>query len=145
LALSASCGGTHTVVIFEGGRIFGCGGNEHRQLGCDTLEDQPMLQELPLPIRAKHVDCGFAHTLLATASGEAWALGGRTSGSPLAPRLLCGSLDGFCSHCTAGGEHSLLRTDSGSTFSFGAGADGQLGWGSLRGIDQEPRVIPGLN
>lgn len=135
LAVQVACGGAHSLVLGESGRVFGFGGNEHGQLGLLDASDQisPTSIVLGVPRSITRVCCGFSHSMLVTASGQAWSLGGKFEDSkandPIPPRRLGGEMRGAeVVAVAAGGEHSLcLAADA--VYAFGSGQEGQLGLG----------------
>lgn len=100
--ISADCGGTHTLLMTDDGRVYGCGGNDQGQLGAGSSQERwapaPVLitqnsrpQTAPGAAsastgadpssssccRARRVSCGFSHSLLLSPVGAVWVLGGR--------------------------------------------------------------------
>lgn len=145
LAIQASCGGSHTLVVGHDGRVYGAGGNSHGQLGLKDASDRV---SFTVAVRRREVggsairsvSCGFAHSLLLTRAGAVWGLGdcalpGPEGANPReaqtlvsSMRILGGSsmrIEGMA----AGGGHSLCWAADGTFLSFGGGAGGQLGCG----------------
>jgi alpha-tubulin suppressor-like RCC1 family protein len=103
--VDADCGGTHTLLVGDDARVFGCGSNDQGQLGCGgsggRLVAEPVVLRCPirpsgrsvsrggvapcdvvLPIaRARRISCGFSHSLLLSGSGNVWVLGFRRRSS----------------------------------------------------------------
>lgn len=137
LAVSADCGGTHTLLLADDSQVYGCGGNEKGQLGLgpkkDRLVPAPVgLHAKGVACRAQRVSCGFSHSLVLQ-DGSVWVLGGRcapTRSSPseafsrphyatqTAPWRVRGQLGNLqITDIGAGGGHALCIAAEG-VFSF---------------------------
>lgn len=147
LAVQVACGGAHSLVLAESGCVYGFGGNEHWQLGLMDASDRisPTRITINGPRSINRICCGFSHSLLVTASGEAWNLGGKVAdnkaNSPIPPRRLGGDMRGAeVVQVAAGGEHSLCLA-AGTVYASGIGQEGQLGLGSQCTQCSSPRRI----
>ncbi|CAK0886835.1 unnamed protein product, partial [Prorocentrum cordatum] len=85
LALGASCGGAHTLLLTDAGRLLGCGSNRQGQLGAGEAADRPVAapvllsEERGAVVSAVSASCGFGHSLVLARGGAVWVLG---SGRP---------------------------------------------------------------
>lgn len=152
LAVHASCGGSHTMVVAHDGRVFGAGGNSHGQLGQKDFSDRLSFTVVTRRREVggsavRSVSCGFAHSLLLSRAGVVWGLGdcslpckctsnsgpeGANSKEVQSPSIPLRILGGSCMRLegiAAGGGHSICWTSAGTFMSFGGGAGGQLGCG----------------
>eukprot|EP00747_Dinoflagellata_sp_TGD_P116867 gnl/TRDRNA2_/TRDRNA2_172473_c0_seq1.p1 gnl/TRDRNA2_/TRDRNA2_172473_c0~~gnl/TRDRNA2_/TRDRNA2_172473_c0_seq1.p1 ORF type:complete len:670 (-),score=84.36 gnl/TRDRNA2_/TRDRNA2_172473_c0_seq1:79-2088(-) len=142
LAVDVACGGTHSLIVAGDMRIFGCGGNDQGQLGIGGHQDHLMpdlvLGRAPNVVcRAQRVSCGFSHSLLLTATGAVWVLGGR---NPCCAEAPVHGVPWRVREIAAGGGHALCVAGE-AVFSFGVGSSGQLGDGSERPHSPTPRRV----
>lgn len=115
LAISADCGGTHTLVVGDTGRILGCGSNDQGQLGLGPPEERlvpvPITwSEVGEPDSGRCVSCGFDNSAVLTRFGTVWVLGGKGSvhSETPAPWRIRGSLERMrINDVAAGGGHAL--------------------------------------
>jgi len=105
MIVDADCGCTHTALVADDSRVFGCGSNDQGQLGYGAANDRLLVA--PMLLRsmeaagnaaatgifdtssadvgcaadvlacARRVSCGYSHTLLLTSVGGIWVLGSR--------------------------------------------------------------------
>jgi hypothetical protein len=130
LFVSADCGGTHTLLVADDSKVYGCGSNDQGQLGSgppeDVLSPDVVLLRAPSTIcRAQRVSCGFSHSLALTGSGSLWVLGGRKHSGELSnPWRVRGFFDRTrVEDAAAGGSH-VLSMAAGSVFTFDVGSIG---------------------
>jgi alpha-tubulin suppressor-like RCC1 family protein len=146
----------HTLVLTDSGDVFTFGSGAEGQLGHGDLLSQftPKLlssEELD-GHRVTQVAAGSFHSLLLTESGQVFSFGLTLNGAlgyetpahqnhQSIPKQI--ELEGLNGHrvtqVAAGSFHSLLLTDSGQVFSFGNGAQGQLGFEDSQNL---PRWTP---
>ena len=70
-----ACGGSHTILLMNSGRIFGFGSNKYGQLGLDNFDNQNKPLELTLDGAAKQVACGYYHTAILMENNEIFVFG----------------------------------------------------------------------
>ncbi|AWP13291.1 putative X-linked retinitis pigmentosa GTPase regulator-like [Scophthalmus maximus] len=147
-----SCGGEHTAVITENGRVLMFGGNTWGQLG---LGFKPATRK-PASVKAlksevmKLVACGRDHTIVCTWQGGVYGAGSNQEGqlglghnnSNTASFHL---LRPFCDHSpirllSAGCNTSAALTEDGRLFMWGDNSVGQIGLGD-EGLAAEPREV----
>ncbi|KAI3356348.1 hypothetical protein L3Q82_017572 [Scortum barcoo] len=146
-----SCGGEHTAIITENGRLLMFGGNTWGQLG---LGPKPAVCK-PASVKAlksekvKLVACGRDHTLVCTWQGNVYSAGSNQEG-----QLGLGHCNNttsfhllrpFCDHApikmlSAGGNTSAALTEDGRLFMWGDNSMGQVGLGDV-GFAAEPREV----
>jgi alpha-tubulin suppressor-like RCC1 family protein len=75
-----ACGQAHTCIVTRTGELWGCGSNEHGQLGlgdgvarCTTLQPAVRTSEDGAPV--EHAACGQHHTVVSSTQGDLWACG----------------------------------------------------------------------
>lgn len=147
--VSVSLGSGHSVVLSAEGEMYSFGWNSWGQLGLGDIENRTlpvMIPAIPGAISVRHVSCGGAHTVFITSGGEVYSFGRGANGrlghgdekDVWSPRRVVGKLrELFVSSLTCGGSHTLCGTEDGLLFSFGKGADGQLGHG-----DEADKLVP---
>lgn len=76
-AKEVSCGAQHTLVVDVAGKVFGCGSNEHGQLGNGTKSaaETALVPATGLLEKVGQVAAGHAHSLILTESGKVLATG----------------------------------------------------------------------
>uniref|UniRef100_A0A665VAP7 RCC1-like domain-containing protein n=1 Tax=Echeneis naucrates TaxID=173247 RepID=A0A665VAP7_ECHNA len=146
-----SCGGEHTAVITENGRLLMFGANTWGQLG---LGLKPAVHK-PASVKAlksekvKLVACGRDHTIVCTWGGSVYGAGRNQEGqlglghcnNTTAFQLL----NPFCGYApirtlSAGCNTSAALTEDGRLFMWGDNSVGQIGLGG-EGFAAEPREI----
>lgn len=160
-----ACGGAHTVVLAEGGRVFCMGLNDYGQLAAPPgtkYAEVPLEVTLPLGVKATAVAAGHYHSACISEEGDVYTWGrngkgqlghGSAAAATSAEARQVASLEGAGIVAVAlGAEHSLAVTAGGELFAWGCGASGRLGGGPaplfqrLFGHVNEsvPRHSPGL-
>nr|XP_046260879.1 X-linked retinitis pigmentosa GTPase regulator isoform X2 [Scatophagus argus] len=149
--LSVSCGGEHTAVITENGRLLMFGGNTWGQLGLGVMPaaDKPASVKALKSEKVKLVACGRDHTIVCTWRGSVYSVGSNREGqlglghcnNTASFRLL----QPFCGHTpvkmlSAGCNTSAALTDDGRLFMWGDNSVGQIGVGD-EGFAAEPREV----
>ncbi|KAJ1478583.1 regulator of chromosome condensation 1/beta-lactamase-inhibitor protein II, partial [Baffinella frigidus] len=150
---SVACGGAHSAVISETGKIYSWGMGASGQLGHGARAQVA----LPTPIAALSAGtrilattCGFGHTLIVTEAGSLLACGWNSSGQcgtaggsdALVPTeiRLPGRATVQHASCGAGTWHSAVVTHAGALYTFGSGSCGQLGHGDSTDSPSPKRV-----
>lgn len=165
-----ACGGAHSVVLTDKGRVFTMGLNERGQLG--TGKEHSSL-DVPMEVtgfesKIVHVAAGHHHTVCIGADGGIWAFGDNSSAQLgvgftafrmndkrfWKPQRVAKSrlkkIRIVAASC--GAEHTLALTDTGEVFSWGSRKNGRLGHGlqlhlprnRLTGSEVQPRLIRDL-
>lgn len=155
--MAIAAGHAHLVAIDERGRVWTWGQGAFGRLGQGDDEDQPEpalvapAEGLRSPVM---VSAGW-HTAVLASDGESWLCGagdfgqlghGDSTSKLVLTRLskgLFGKVPLMMVAC--GGSHTVALTQMGSVWTFGNGADGQLGLGeSVRrmGVSQ-PMLVSG--
>jgi RCC1 and BTB domain-containing protein len=82
------CGGFHSAVVTEDGRLYTFGGGEHGQLGHNDRVNKlrPTLVQALEGIFVSHVTCGWSHSVALTAKGRVYSWGNPDHG-----KLGCGT------------------------------------------------------
>ncbi|KAL7556435.1 hypothetical protein ACA910_020346 [Epithemia clementina (nom. ined.)] len=72
-----SCGGFHTAVVTEEGRLYTFGGGEHGQLGHNDRVNQlqPTLVQALANVFVTQITCGWSHSVALTAKGRVYTWG----------------------------------------------------------------------
>uniref|UniRef100_A0A8C9ZBX5 RCC1-like domain-containing protein n=1 Tax=Sander lucioperca TaxID=283035 RepID=A0A8C9ZBX5_SANLU len=146
-----SCGGEHTAVITENGRLLMFGGNTWGQLGLGfkPAASKPASVKSLKSENVKLVACGRDHTIVCTWQGSVFVAGSNQEG-----QLGLGHwnnttsfhlLHPFCEHApikmlSAGCNTSAALTEDGRLFLWGDNAVGQIGLGD-EGFAAEPREV----
>ncbi|XP_075962649.1 putative E3 ubiquitin-protein ligase HERC4 isoform X1 [Anarhichas minor] len=137
--VQVAAGGEQSFALSVSGAVFGWGGNDCGQLGLGDTTDRPT----PTPVRylntkkTIYISCGKDHTATLTkngavftfGSGQYGQLGHNSFGDELRPRLVAELWGAKVTKIACGRHHTLVLTDSKRVYSFGCGAQGQLGHG----------------
>uniref|UniRef100_G3NG81 X-linked retinitis pigmentosa GTPase regulator n=1 Tax=Gasterosteus aculeatus TaxID=69293 RepID=G3NG81_GASAC len=146
-----SCGGEHTAVITENGRLLMFGGNTSGQLGrgFKPAATKPETVKALKSEKVKLVACGRNHTIVCTWKGSVFVTGGNQEG-----QLGLGHcnnttsfhlLQSFCDRApikmlSAGCNTSAALTEDGRLFMWGDNAAGQIGLGK-KSFAAEPTQV----
>lgn len=149
---SVACGPWHTAAIVEiivgnfksnnpGGKLFTWGDSDRGRLGHVDGEKKliPTCVASLVDCDFVQVACGTVLTAVLTISGMVYTMGGAMHGQLGNPRARDGSItcvDGllktqFVKEIASGSFHVAVLTSNGRIFSWGKGADGQLGLGDF--------------
>ncbi|XP_075962648.1 putative E3 ubiquitin-protein ligase HERC4 [Anarhichas minor] len=137
--VQVAAGGEQSFALSVSGAVFGWGGNDCGQLGLGDTTDRPT----PTPVhylntkKTIYISCGKDHTATLTkngavftfGSGQYGQLGHNSFGDELRPRLVAELWGAKVTKIACGRHHTLVLTDSKRVYSFGCGAQGQLGHG----------------
>ncbi|XP_068567720.1 probable E3 ubiquitin-protein ligase HERC3 [Cebidichthys violaceus] len=137
--VQVAAGGEQSFALSVSGAVFGWGANDRRQLGLGDTTDRPT----PTPVRYLNtkktisISCGKDHAAILTkngavftfGSGQYGQLGHNSFGDELRPRLVAELWGAKVTKIACGRHHTLVLTDSKRVYSFGCGAQGQLGHG----------------
>ncbi|EKX48320.1 hypothetical protein GUITHDRAFT_162457 [Guillardia theta CCMP2712] len=138
-AIYVACGGHHTVAVTEDGEVVSWGWGNEGQLGSGNAFDQtvPAVVKALSNHRVCGVACGYYHTAVVTDVGLVMCWGKGNSGqlgqgdwtSSLLPRTVSTLYNEKIRQIACGMAHTLALSVNGEIYSWGAGADGQLGVG----------------
>ena len=134
---AAVCGGNHTLLVDDSGRLYSCGRNDYGQLGLGPLGGERQYE--PTPVRGveagalRSAACGASHSLALMRDGGVLGWGRNDRGQlglPVKravrwPEPLA-ALSGRPVAQVAAGEHTLVTFADGGVVSFGSNAEGQL-------------------
>ncbi|KAM4709462.1 putative E3 ubiquitin-protein ligase HERC3 isoform 2-T2 [Discoglossus pictus] len=140
-----SCGGSHSVFLLEGGQVYSCGWNGHRQLGHDHEGVEPGQVTVLADECIVHVSCGMSHSVALNAQGQVFSWGAGADGQlghgtteafiPI-PRLIKKLNQQKILQVSCGNQHCLALADDGQLFTWGQNNFGQLGLG--KGLTSQP-------
>ncbi|XP_044072332.1 transcriptional regulator ATRX isoform X3 [Siniperca chuatsi] len=146
-----SCGGEHTAVITENGRLLMFGGNTWGQLGLGfkPAASKPASVKALKSEKVKLVACGRDHTIVYTWRGSVYGAGSNQEGQLGLDH--CNNttsfhlLQPFCDHApikmlSAGCNTSAALTEDGRLFMWGDNSVGQIGLGDEE-FAAEPREV----
>jgi alpha-tubulin suppressor-like RCC1 family protein len=151
----------HSLVATASGQLYAFGSNQSGQLGrtanSGTSAPDPTPAPVFLPGRSgpvTHIAAGYAHSLVATSSGQLYAfganffgeLGRATNTASDTPNPTPALVDlpgqvGAVTQVAAGFSHSLAMTSSGQLYSFGYNGTGELGRTSNGTSDPAAAVV----
>lgn len=94
-----ACGGFHTAVVTEDGRVHTFGGGEHGQLGHGDKVNKvkPTLVEALVGIFVTQITCGWSHSVALTTNGKVYTWGNGDHGKLGKDELLLYQFIGCCS------------------------------------------------
>ncbi|KAM9477010.1 putative E3 ubiquitin-protein ligase HERC3 [Clarias gariepinus] len=135
-----SAGGDHSFALSLSGAVFGWGRNSAGQLGLGNTDDRhaPVCVKSLNLKKTVFISCGEDHTAVLTkggllftfGSGRYGQLGHNSLRDELLPRVIAEFWGSKVSQIACGGHHTLALVESSNTiYSFGCGAQGQLGNG----------------
>lgn len=159
---SVAAGGNHTLVLFDGGRVFSAGSNVHGQAGiksraCTAAESPDTcatFTEVKLPTgspKIKLCSATWAASIIVTSDDEVYSCGNGSTGElgtgidisknfgklPKIPPLHEAIVD-----IASGIKHTVVVLSDGTVYGWGHGRHAQLG--EPMGIVRTPRQIKGL-
>ncbi|XP_021888390.1 ultraviolet-B receptor UVR8-like isoform X3 [Carica papaya] len=146
-----SCGGRHSAVITDGGKLLTFGWGLYGQCGHGNTNDQlrPTVVSSLLGTQVQSVAAGLWHTVCISTEGRVYAFGGNQFGqlgtgtdhAETSPKLLdAPSLDNkHAIVVSCGARHTIILTEDGQVYSWGWNKYGQLGLG-----DSTDRNTPSL-
>jgi len=144
-ATSIACGNRHTMIIKNGGEVYGCGSNLYKQLGKASTTYEPnntpvnwVFKQEALDITdANALACGVDFSMIIRNSGEVWGTGYNNKG-----QLGNGGTDNEieftqsfnniadANDISCGHEHTMIIRNNGEVWGTGEGANGRLGTGN---------------
>jgi len=156
--LQVACGGFHTAVLTDSGRVYTWGDGRFGQLGNlarkhNMLATPHIVDRLAsFDIQVSRIACGQYHTACVTHKGDMYSwgsgkygqLGHATRLDERYPRHIdVDSSFGQFKNVSCGDRHTAAVTNDGRVVTFGSGQHGQLGHGS--GWDfLKPKVVEAL-
>ncbi|EKX46605.1 hypothetical protein GUITHDRAFT_48927, partial [Guillardia theta CCMP2712] len=148
--MSVSCGGAHTVVVSEDGRVFSWGLGANGQLGHGSRDNltTPSVVQAMRGRDVLAVTCGVGHTVIVLAGGELYTCGWNKNGQCgvgstsdlLSPQCVESLRGEGVQHASCGAGHTAVVTGGGEVFTFGSGSCGQLGHGDCQDLSMPRRV-----
>lgn len=141
--IALACGGAHTLVLTEEGRVYASGLNDWGQLGLplSTGHSMEFLEVEGLPDEAKftHIAAGDFHSAAISEDGRVYmwgrntqgqlGLGKRGKGKVCAAQWVESLKDFRIQALALGAEHSLALSEEGEVLSWGTSLNGRLGHG----------------
>ncbi|KAK2158775.1 hypothetical protein LSH36_164g05038 [Paralvinella palmiformis] len=144
-----AAGADHSVILTEKGVLYVWGSNCEGQLGLGEEQEAWQPVRLKLDEKIISVACGYYHTALVTENGDLYTFGetedgklglGHDPDEHKTPQKVDG-IHGKVVHVSCGGKHTVAVTDTGKMYTFGDGANGQLGHGTTLLSCDKPEVI----
>ena len=150
LIKKVACGGAHSMIVTESGRLLTCGLNDSGQLGQGNLENASEFEEVKGTESIADVAAGFWHTLAASKKGKLYAWGSNKHGQlghhdaavklAVEPQEILLLRDAPIKQVACGSYHSMALTKDGEVYTWGFGAHGRLGHGSTEDEFMPKRV-----
>eukprot|EP00824_Muranothrix_gubernata_P020693 TRINITY_DN4136_c0_g1_i1.p1 TRINITY_DN4136_c0_g1~~TRINITY_DN4136_c0_g1_i1.p1 ORF type:complete len:700 (+),score=115.76 TRINITY_DN4136_c0_g1_i1:59-2101(+) len=148
--VKAACGALHSAVLTDNGEVFTWGGGDYGLLGHgdETGHPFPVRIETLLGHRVVSVSAGHCFTNALTDDGQlySWGLGdnGELGHGDSVDRPLPCRIEFFDGrriiYIASGSRHSVALTENYELFTWGCGANGQLGHGHQSDVDSPRRV-----
>ncbi|XP_033015462.1 E3 ISG15--protein ligase HERC5-like [Lacerta agilis] len=143
-----AAGSAHSIALSVFGTVYSWGKNAFGQLGLGDTEDRcsPTIVKALEHEKTAFVSCGGEHTAVLSKDGLVCTFGDGSCGqlghnsrrNELLPRLVAELFGARVSQVACGRSHTLVYiADLGEIYSFGSGAEGQLGEG-----EKCDRLIP---
>jgi alpha-tubulin suppressor-like RCC1 family protein len=141
IAKSVSCGQYFTIILMQGGTIYGCGQNNLGQLGItgNTVNQSSLtlMSNLPTNKIPQYISCGANHTTVLMTDGTVYGCGSNNNGqltievSTLYLRLNPSIPADKTVKSVSGGEnHTIVVMTDGTVYGCGYNFYGQLGIGN---------------
>ena len=135
-----AAGGRHTVTVREDGSLWAWGGNDHGQLGDNTVTDRSSPIKIGTAVNWATVAAGNRHTAAIRTDGSLWAWGGNEHGQlgngggghgdrSLSPVRIGAATDWVS--VAAGGNYTVAIRSDGTLWAWGENRFGQLGDGTV--------------
>ncbi|XP_076151060.1 putative E3 ubiquitin-protein ligase HERC4 [Alosa pseudoharengus] len=157
LITQVACGNIHSLALSTGGEVFSWGKNSLGQLGLGKAVDiqaAPSLVFALLGVPVTQISAGGAHTLALTLQGLVYCCGANSAGQLGLKRVDERGRFGICSVpalrlldikvICCGEAHTAVLTKNGDVYTFGEGAQGQLGHSSTAN-ELLPKRVEGLD
>ncbi|KAF5898054.1 putative E3 ubiquitin-protein ligase HERC4, partial [Clarias magur] len=141
--VQVACGNFHSLALTKGGEVFSWGQNKYGQLGLGKsveLQPDPSLVRSLVGVPVTQIAAGGAHTLALTLHGEVFCCGANSVGQLGLNRTDAKGRFSVCavpalrklnvSSINCGEAHTAVLNKAGEVYTFGEGAQGQLGHGS---------------
>uniref|UniRef100_K7GDA3 Uncharacterized protein n=1 Tax=Pelodiscus sinensis TaxID=13735 RepID=K7GDA3_PELSI len=143
-----AAGGAHSLALSLSGAVYSWGKNDFGQLGLGDTENKynPSYIRALEHKKTVYISCGGEHTAVLSQDGLVCTfgaggfgqLGHNSTQNELIPRIVAELFGAKVSQIACGRWHTLIYVPSlGEVYSFGCGAEGQLGNG-----DTSNRLIP---
>ncbi|KAK8472662.1 hypothetical protein PHAVU_002G274700 [Phaseolus vulgaris] len=137
-----ACGWRHTICVSSSGGLYSYGWGKYGQLGHGDFEDHlvPRKVETLIDKFISQVSGGWRHSMALTSSGQLFGWGWNKFGQiGVGNNLDCWSpmqvnfpYDQKVHQVSCGWRHTIAVTESGNVYSWGRGANGQLGNGEIK-------------
>ena len=148
--IAVSCGGFHTAILNNDGKVLTFGRNDEGQLGHGNsggYDSEPAV--IPNLTNCIAVSCGSKHTAILKNDGTVFTFGRNNYGqlgdgtdiSRSSPTLIVNHNDIIAVSC--GYEHTAILKNNGTVFTFGRHLEGQLGHGEINDNVLTPIEIEG--
>ena len=138
---SIHCGYEHTLMLENDGTLWGCGLNDHGQLGLgNTTNRKTFTQATTNTNDIKQVYCGYYHTFILKNDGTLWGCGANGNGQlglgdntnrTTFTQVTTNTDDIKSVYC--GGYHTFILKNDGTLWSCGSNGNGELGLGDTSG------------
>ncbi|OII76156.1 regulator of chromosome condensation family protein [Cryptosporidium andersoni] len=146
------CGGHHTAILLNNGKVYFCGGGAFGKLGFGSKEDIyiPKLLQGPLTDKfIKEVSLGYQHSAVITTKGKVytWGQGGRLGhiyNGPepdiLSPKLVEKLNSIIAVNISCGHSHTVVISNIGDVYAWGVTRN--LGHGTIDSKPNDPTLHP---
>ncbi|KAB5581409.1 hypothetical protein PHYPO_G00175350 [Pangasianodon hypophthalmus] len=155
--VQVACGDFHSLALTKGGEVFSWGQNKYGQLGLGKsvdLQPEPALVRFLVGVPVIQISAGGAHTLALALSAQVFCCGANSVGQLGLKRTDVKGRFAVCavpalrnlgvSSISCGAAHTAVLTKAGEVYTFGEGADGQLGHNSTNN-ELLPRKVEGID
>ncbi|XP_053088383.1 probable E3 ubiquitin-protein ligase HERC6 isoform X2 [Pangasianodon hypophthalmus] len=155
--VQVACGNFHSLALTKGGEVFSWGQNKYGQLGLGKsvdLQPEPALVRFLVGVPVIQISAGGAHTLALALSAQVFCCGANSVGQLGLKRTDVKGRFAVCavpalrnlgvSSISCGAAHTAVLTKAGEVYTFGEGADGQLGHNSTNN-ELLPRKVEGID
>ncbi|XP_064594813.1 X-linked retinitis pigmentosa GTPase regulator-like [Liolophura sinensis] len=134
-----AAGADHSMALTAEGRVLVWGSGSEGQLGLGAETECPKPKWLLFDKRVVCIACGYYHSALVTEDGELYTFG-ESEGGKLGlgedpdeydtPQHVS-TISERVKWVSCGGSHTVAVTENGKVYTFGNGANGQLGHGTM--------------
>lgn len=147
------CGHNRSFFVDEDNHIYACGENTYGQLGTGNNANRNIPKKIFFkanPLKAKHISCGWEHTVIIDLNNEVYTFGFNYDGQLgtgdnitryITTKLILEGMPFNARWSACGMNHTILIDLNNNVYSFGFGRVGQLGLGDDKNAGNPTRIL----
>lgn len=149
-AAAVAAGENNSFVVFRDGTVVATGENNEYQLGIGHCESREKFTTVPRLRDVVDMDTGYDHAIALSCTGDVWTWGvdltrvcEKHAYRKFPTKVVVGDPGDGVVHVVAGVGHCMALTETHRLYTWGHGAQGQLGHGDTRSLS-EPTCVDGV-